>query len=363
VQEFMTHGPQIVFHSGDIIADGNDLSDWATQWFGPVCDMNDRVPVVPTFGNHDGSRRGNLWRFYPLPSHAPDPDLYFYSFNYGPLHVVVYDVDCGSSRYGAGSPQYAHLEADLQANRSPFTIVFFHKPVYSSGIGHGGMENPVIARDLQPLFEKYGVDIVLYGHDHIYERSFKDGVHLICSGGGGAPVTPAGWNVNDYSVTHNGLMYCYCVLEISGTTLKVNTFALGNAPLDSFQVDRSKPEVHILQPDGTYEVFTGIRFVPHSGHYELTGPPSAFTAVSGQKYRINLRAKDLDSNATISLFLDDDDTGLNGTPIATGIPEDGTRHFDWQVSGIAPGSYYIYATISDGTHQSHDYSHFKITVQ
>ncbi|MFC1707673.1 purple acid phosphatase family protein, partial [Planctomycetota bacterium] len=169
--------PHVALHSGDLIADGAKESDWRAQWFSVVSGVNDHIPIVPCFGNHEGHRQGKLWDYYPLPAHAPNPRYYFHSFDYGPLHVVIFDNKIGENEYKEGSAQYQLLEADLSACMKPFTMIIFHKPAYSSGLGHGGGENPYVAEDIQPLLEKYGVDFVVCGHDHIYERSFKEGVH------------------------------------------------------------------------------------------------------------------------------------------------------------------------------------------
>ena len=62
-------------------------------------------------------------------------------------------------------------------------IAYFHFPVFSSG--YFGNDKRLI-EEMVPLLEKYDVDIVFNGHDHHYERSYKDGVYYIVTGGGGS---------------------------------------------------------------------------------------------------------------------------------------------------------------------------------
>lgn len=59
----------------------------------------------------------------------------------------------------------------LAADRSPWRVVVFHYPVYSSSPGRG---NPELRRAWQPVFERHGVDLVLQGHDHAYVRGQRD---------------------------------------------------------------------------------------------------------------------------------------------------------------------------------------------
>jgi predicted MPP superfamily phosphohydrolase len=64
-------------------------------------------------------------------------------------------------------PQLAWLEKELQASGSDWKIAFFHHPLYASGM-HGSDE--VLKAKLEPLFVKYGVNVVFTGHEHFYER-------------------------------------------------------------------------------------------------------------------------------------------------------------------------------------------------
>ncbi|MCP4335929.1 MAG: hypothetical protein GY785_25065 [Gammaproteobacteria bacterium] len=72
-----------------------------------------------------------------------------------------------------------------------------------------------------------------------------------------------------------------------------------------------------------------------------------------------------DVNATISLYIDVDTSGEDGVLIASGIDEDpdgSSDQYDWDVSGIAEGSYYVYAVMSDGENNVSSYGNAKITV-
>ena len=94
---------------------------------------------------------------------------------------------------------------------------------------------------------------------------------------------------------------------------------------------------------------------------ELTRPKKAVTKSVGNKLRIKWNDVDADSNATIALYWDTDRIGFDGTLIIAGINEDpdGRRKdaYRWPIpNGMAPGTYYIYAIITDGTDTYQDYA-------
>jgi 3',5'-cyclic AMP phosphodiesterase CpdA len=78
--------------------------------------------------------------------------------------------------------QFEWLEKELANSRSKWKIVYLHHPIYSSGGRHGS--DLLLRKVLEPLFVKYGVSVVLAGHDHFYERiKPQQGIHHFVVGG------------------------------------------------------------------------------------------------------------------------------------------------------------------------------------
>ena len=108
----------------------------------------------------------------------------YYSFDWGNVHFVGLDTEL------TGPEQAAWLDADLAATDKPWKIVFGHKPPYSSG-EHGS--DGAFRNHFVPLIEKHGVQLVLNGHEHDYERTRPiENVTYVVTGGGGRHLRSVG---------------------------------------------------------------------------------------------------------------------------------------------------------------------------
>ncbi len=116
----------------------------------------------PSPGNHEYESAGAVPYFQYFGGNAGDFGLGFYSYSLGRWHVVSLNSNVPMS---AGSEQYAWLQDDLSINRPACTLVYFHHPRFTSGPSAGGL-----FRDVWQLMFSLGVDVVVNGHDHGYER-------------------------------------------------------------------------------------------------------------------------------------------------------------------------------------------------
>ena len=130
-------------------------------------------------GNHDARR----WAFYDIFDYPVDGENggvmssheSFYSVNNGNIHLIMLDSETVDR--SKDSPMARWLEKDLQANTKPWVIVVFHTPPYTDGGHHSDSDYDSRGRmsdmreNFVPLFDAYGVDLVLSGHSHDYERS------------------------------------------------------------------------------------------------------------------------------------------------------------------------------------------------
>jgi hypothetical protein len=135
-----------------------------------------QTAVWPTIGNHDASPE--YLDIFNLPSQAEAGGVSsgsenYYSFNYGNIHFVNLGGYYSGSRLSNGV-MYSWLQEDLAANTSEWLIAYWHQPPYTHGSHNSDYEGDLIEmrENFVPLLEAYGVDLVLCGHSHCYERSF-----------------------------------------------------------------------------------------------------------------------------------------------------------------------------------------------
>jgi hypothetical protein len=235
----------LALHTGDMVAEGGvcsgELSGWEQYlraYFGLLGATLGRAPFYAVPGNHEfvGGSCGyeTYTAVFALPRNAPPGDQEkYYSFDWGNAHFTVLD---SYADLAAGGAQYAWLERDLESTAQRWKFVFFHNPVYSSGEHGPSLEEQVI---WVPLFEKYRVDVVFAGHDHIYERTCpilrgacttveEGGVVYLITGGAGAPLydTTGGWfslvraTVNHYlTVEVRGCALCFAANDGDGNVI------------------------------------------------------------------------------------------------------------------------------------------------
>ena len=191
----------------------------------------------PTLGNHDGqtadsaTATGPYYNIFTLPRNAEAGGVAsgteaYYSFDYGNLHFVVLDsYETDRSTTGA---MMSWLKADLQATTADWLIAFWHHPPYTKGSHNSDTEIELIQmrERFLPVLEDYGVDLVLTGHSHSYERSkFIDGHYGVSStfgsahvidGGSGQPDDTGAYEKAVGGVPHGGAVYA--VAGSSGQT-------------------------------------------------------------------------------------------------------------------------------------------------
>ncbi len=122
----------------------------------------------PAAGNHD-YRASTAAAYYDYFGGAAGPrGKGYYSYELGPWHIAVLNSNCAAvGGCFAGSAQERWLRADLAAHAARCSLAYFHHPRWSSGGPHGN--EPAVGPFWDALYDR-GADVVLSGHDHLYER-------------------------------------------------------------------------------------------------------------------------------------------------------------------------------------------------
>jgi predicted phosphodiesterase len=170
--------PDFVLHTGDLVGYGRRRHEWET-FFRIEQPLIAEAPLYPILGNHEEYAL-HYFNLFILPDEER-----WYTFEYGNARFIGLQVD-GYAAVDRWSEQYRWLEETLAANRHPWLIAFFHIPPYSAL--SKDPEGLLARQYLIPLLEEHGVDIVLNGHHHNYQRIVVHGVTYLITGGGGAPI-------------------------------------------------------------------------------------------------------------------------------------------------------------------------------
>lgn len=236
--------PSFVVHAGDLVDQGSKKTDWTEHFFPDGHVLMSRFPMYTVLGNHEQDD-DNYYKYMANP--APE---YYYTFTYGNAQFFMIDTNKDVSE---NAEQYNWLEWALAKSEATWKIVVHHHPPYSSEADdHGNTYKAAstygtAARNLVPLYEAYGVDFCLFGHTHVYERSWplkgdminqKEGVIYINSGGAGgfledfAPTRS--WFTLELQTGHH-----YCTFAIFDQTLVFKAIDHEGRVFDSFQMDKS----------------------------------------------------------------------------------------------------------------------------
>ena len=267
----------------------------------------------PAFGNHDAPSAssappsGVFYDIFTLPAQgeaggAASGTEAYYSFDFANIHFICLNSeDIPRATTGA---MLGWLQRDLAANAKPWTIAFWHHPPYSKG-GHDSDVEPALIEMRQnalPILENAGVDLVLTGHSHSYERSFlMDGHYgksgtltskMILDGGSGRVDGDGAYKkLTMGPASHQGAVYL-----VAGSSGKIESAALNHpamyvslSALGSvvLEVDHNRVEATFLDELGKKrDYFTLIK-----GTSSLPAP-SGLTATAINSRQINLSWKD-----------------------------------------------------------------------
>jgi hypothetical protein len=242
--------PNFLLHCGDVVDDGFAKNQWVDDLFGPASVLMAHVPTFPVIGNHE---RNSHWYYDYFSLPAPE---YWYTFQYGNAQFFMIDSnkDCSP-----GSEQYRWLEGELAKSKATWKFAAHHHPCFSSdendyGDHWKGKSRPAEyvqgdrnARQLVPVYEKYGVDVVFNGHIHSYERTWpilnlsinqRKGVRYIVSGGGGGGLEQAAPQRAWFSV-HVARGHHYCVAAVFDRTLEFKAYDIEGRLFDTFELTKA----------------------------------------------------------------------------------------------------------------------------
>ncbi len=168
---------------GDNAYNSGTDSEYQAAVFDTYPDMLRKSVLWPTLGNHDGisanssTQSGPYYDIFSLPTAGEAGGLAsgteaYYSFDYGNIHFIC--LDSQESDRSPGGAMLTWAAADIAATSQEWVIAFWHHPPYTKGSHDSDTESKLIdmRENALPVLETAGVDLVLSGHSHSYERSY-----------------------------------------------------------------------------------------------------------------------------------------------------------------------------------------------
>ena len=211
---------EFVVMLGDNTYGGESARDFERRFelpYKPLIDAG--VKFYAALGNHDTPNQRN---YKPFNMGGKQ----YYTFR-PKLGVRFFALD---SNY-MNPEQLTWLENELKQSGSDWKIAFFHHPLYSSGGRHGS--DAALRDELEPLFLKYSVDVVLSGHDHFYERiKPQKGIYYFVVGGS---AKLRSGDINNTALTAKGFDtgYSFMAVEIAGDEFHFQTVSDQGKTVDS----------------------------------------------------------------------------------------------------------------------------------
>ena len=224
----MTDFPyDMMIHTGDIAYDNGTLVEFEANVFGVYADLFRSIPFFPAAGNHEYNNSATAAPFRSVFSLPGVTGESWYSFDWGPVHFAALDTEADYDT------QMAWLDDDLASTDRAWKIVYLHHPPYSSG-EHGS--DTSLRTKLAPIVQNRGVQLVLAGHDHDYERMTpQNGVAYVVTGGGGKGTRPVGKSAfTAYSADVIHFVYG----EIEGAQLTLHAVDATGAEFDSMVIQQ-----------------------------------------------------------------------------------------------------------------------------
>jgi acid phosphatase type 7 len=279
--QLMAAEPDIsmVVHVGDMAYPDGTFQEFQNAYFGVNYPLMRRVPFFSTPGNHEYNTNNAapyLASVATPESNVPAVDTgRYYSFDWGHAHFV--SLDSNLLLTSRASSMLAWLNADLAATSRRWRIVFLHHTPYPTGYHLGDPICAAVQQMVNPIVERHGVQLLLAGHEHGYERTYPlaggqpvsspsspSTTYIVTGGGGGALESVGSFAQTAVSVQ----AFHYLRVNVEGQSLTVSAIGLDGSEIDQVTLGTA-PRM-------------SLQSVTSKGDYTAAVAPGSLIAISGQ---------------------------------------------------------------------------------
>ncbi len=253
-----------LLHTGDLVYNDGERSKYSDRFFTPYRHMLARMNFWPCAGNHDlgNTKDAAAYReVFDIPNNGPPglPAGLNYWFDYANCRFVVIDSNVAADIMRDVTAPW--LSATLQDCPATWKFVALHHPPYTGGKYAPDLD---VQRNLVPVFEQVGVDLVFCGHDHSYQRTSpiragqidEAGIIYIISAAGGARLYQPRGKRPDYIAVHDWQHYSFTTVDVTGPKLALRQHAPDAGIIDELTIEKpampeSQPATPTTQPINT----------------------------------------------------------------------------------------------------------------
>lgn len=250
-------------------------------FFEPYKSILRNTPVWPVYGNHD-ARRWVFFDIFNFPTQAESGGIasgseHFYSFDYANIHFVMLDTQ--ESDLTDDGEMLSWLKKDLAQTKQQWLITFFHHPPYTKGSHDSDSKRDSrgrlisVRKNILPLLEAGGVDLVLSGHSHMYERSALINCHYGYSSTFNQSMLRSQSKNNVYNKKENNISaYSGTIYTVIGSSSKVDTGPLNHPAMQTslqeagsmlFDIEKNQLKAYFINNDGKvkdqFEINKGVK--------------------------------------------------------------------------------------------------------
>lgn len=254
--------PDLIVHTGDMIYPKGRLEENHRKFFQPYAELLATTPVYPCLGNHEYKMEGvePVSEAFILPPNGPAdvPIGRNYWFDHGQIRFVSMDGNNGGNFYRDVAAPW--LDEALGGAGDRCRVVFFHPPVYSHGkyIPEKYEPQREMLAWIVPLLDRHEVELVLCGHNHMYERTRPlrngqimpegQGTIYVTSGAGGANLANAQLPMPDTIAAWNDREHSFTIVDISSDTIGLRQIGKSGRVLDEYHTRRNRPTTAPAEP-------------------------------------------------------------------------------------------------------------------
>ena len=230
--------PDYIFHTGDLVQNEYDQNDWRHEFLSPLVskynsNMGSTTPMIFARGNHDWNEKDNKYLYVR--------ENKWFATTLGNSRWIVLETNYDTKE------QDEWLEVELKSEKTKqakFVIVLAHIAPYiewwdpETWIGKNErVWGDFMRKRYVPLFEKYGVDLVIASHEHAYQRGQKNKVVYTITGGAGGNVDAE--RVEDYGFYDITLLtHFFIKMTLSNNTIEWSAISPTNELLDTFTITK-----------------------------------------------------------------------------------------------------------------------------